>query len=247
MAITEIAVDGAALSSTNLLPVSATIPAAATSPSKAEDGAHASGHTGTAVLAVRRDTAAVGSDTDGDYSTINVDATGRLWAHVGAIDAGTAYIGQAAAPVQFVTVSMTTPTDAQDAGDVVAATQVVTNATRAADVPAFLESICIIDTDDQKAILTAVFFDANTSLGTEDAAPDIDDTEMLTVLGSVEFVAADYIDLGGASYAYKRNLRMAVNPASGTRNIYMALYTPATSTPTYASGIITVKLGFSSD
>lgn len=44
----------------------------------AEDAAHVSGDTGTMMLAVRRDTAAVGSGTDGDYSTLNVDANGRL-------------------------------------------------------------------------------------------------------------------------------------------------------------------------
>jgi hypothetical protein len=46
---------------------------------KAEDAAHASGDTGVAVLAVRRDTAAVGSGTDGDYSTLNVNASGALY------------------------------------------------------------------------------------------------------------------------------------------------------------------------
>lgn len=48
---------------------------------KAEDLPHASGDTGVAVLAVRRDTAAVGSTTDGDYSTLNVDSSGQLWTH----------------------------------------------------------------------------------------------------------------------------------------------------------------------
>lgn len=50
---------------------------------RAEDAAHASGHEGLVMLAVRRDTAAVGSDTDGDYSTVNVDANGRLHCNVG--------------------------------------------------------------------------------------------------------------------------------------------------------------------
>lgn len=46
-----------------------------------EDAAHTTGDAGIEVLAVRRDTAAVGSGTDGDYSTFNVDSTGRLWTH----------------------------------------------------------------------------------------------------------------------------------------------------------------------
>lgn len=50
---------------------------------KAEDAAHASGDVGVLALAVRRDTAAAGSDVDGDYSTFNVDASGRLHVNVG--------------------------------------------------------------------------------------------------------------------------------------------------------------------
>ena len=56
---------------------------------RAEDAAHSSGHEGVVMLAVRRDTAAVGSDTDGDYSTINVDASGRVHVNVGALPAST--------------------------------------------------------------------------------------------------------------------------------------------------------------
>lgn len=71
---------------------------AATALGKAEDAAHGSADTGVAVLAVRRDTAAVGSDTDGDYSTFNVDSTGNLWVRVGiALPAGTNAIGKLAA------------------------------------------------------------------------------------------------------------------------------------------------------
>lgn len=69
---------------------------AATALGKAEDAAHASGDVGVLALAVRRDAAAVGSDVDGDYSTLNVDANGRLHVNVGAlpaIPAGTNNIG----------------------------------------------------------------------------------------------------------------------------------------------------------
>jgi hypothetical protein len=62
---------------------------------KAEDAAHSSADAGVAMLAVRRDTAAVGSGTDGDYSTINVDANGRVHTRVGYADPpATVYHGQ---------------------------------------------------------------------------------------------------------------------------------------------------------
>lgn len=45
----------------------------------AEDSAHVSGDDGAFMLAVRRDTRAAGSDADGDYSSLNVNASGELW------------------------------------------------------------------------------------------------------------------------------------------------------------------------
>lgn len=63
---------------------------------KAEDAAHSDGDEGVVILAVRRDSAAVGSGTDGDYSTINVNSAGRLYTTAtidAAIPAGTNNIG----------------------------------------------------------------------------------------------------------------------------------------------------------
>lgn len=53
--------------------------AAGTEIAKAEDAAHTTADPGFPVWAVRRDTAAAGSDTDGDYSSLNVNSTGRLY------------------------------------------------------------------------------------------------------------------------------------------------------------------------
>jgi hypothetical protein len=67
---------------------------------RAEDSAHSSGHEGIVMLAVRRDSAAVGSDTDGDYSTINVNSAGRVYTSStidAALPAGTNAIGKLAA------------------------------------------------------------------------------------------------------------------------------------------------------
>lgn len=56
---------------------------------KAEDAVHASGDKGIMSLSVRRDTAASGAGTAGDYATINTDANGRLYTQtVGAVGHG---------------------------------------------------------------------------------------------------------------------------------------------------------------
>jgi len=143
---------------------------------------------------------------------------------------------------RFVTVSMTCATDAQDAGDVICATQAVAACTPANDVCGVLHSACLIDTDDVGVNIKMVVFSANTALGAEDSAPDIDDTEALTVLGIVDFAAADYVDLGGSKYNSKTNIGMIVTPATGTDDIYIALYSPTGGT--WSSGVITLRLGF---
>jgi len=49
---------------------------------KTEDAAHSTGAIGTFVLAVRSDTAASTAGTDGDYTALTTDSTGRLWCNV---------------------------------------------------------------------------------------------------------------------------------------------------------------------
>lgn len=63
-----------------------------------EDDASAGAESLTLAGAVRRDAAASSSGTDGDYSTINVDANGLLWARIGAaLPVGTNSIGEVTA------------------------------------------------------------------------------------------------------------------------------------------------------
>jgi hypothetical protein len=149
-------------------------------------------------------------------------------------------------PIQYVDVTMTAATNLLTAGDVIAATQVVSNAAAAINEPVLLQSVTVIDVDDQKAILSAVFLDSDVVFGVEEAAPSITDANALKLQGLVAFAVADYVDVGGASIATAKNVGLVLKPALGTRDVYMALYTPATSTPTYAGGAITVRLGFMS-
>lgn len=59
---------------------------------KAEDAVHGSGDWGIFALVVRKDTAASLAGTDGDYTGLIVDASGRL--HVAPLVAGSAVIGK---------------------------------------------------------------------------------------------------------------------------------------------------------
>jgi len=60
----------------------------------AEDSAHASGHLGTQILAVRQDALASSTDTDGDYASLKSNAAGSLYVNQSeALPAGTNNIG----------------------------------------------------------------------------------------------------------------------------------------------------------
>jgi hypothetical protein len=150
--------------------------------------------------------------------------------------------GSVITPAHFVTVTMTMETTALDAGDVAAATQEVANMTSIPNYPMVLQSLVIVDPDDQKAALTAVFFKSNVALGTEDSAPNLSDANSLHCLGFVEIATTDYKDFGGTSVATVKNIGLPVIPATDTCSIYMALM--CTATPTYAGGALTVHLGF---
>lgn len=148
-----------------------------------------------------------------------------------------------ATPVSHVDVTLSLDTSAYTAGDVLADTQVVTNAMRANDSLGILQSVVAIDEDDQGAAFDLHFFSANGSLGTENAAPSTADADARTWLGKVSIGTGDWIDLGGVRVASIANIGLAVKPASGTRNLYVGVIN-GSGTPTYTASGIKLRLGF---
>lgn len=146
-------------------------------------------------------------------------------------------------PVQYVPVTFTLDTSAYGSGDLIADTQVITGATHSPDVPSVLYSVVLIDEDDQKAAVDLVFFDSNVTMGTENSAPSISDANARNCLGVVSIAAADYKDLGGVSIATKDAIGKVVKPADGTKNIYVAVVSNA-STPTYTASGLKARFGF---
>lgn len=147
--------------------------------------------------------------------------------------------------IVFVPVTLTLETTALDAGDVAADTQVVTGALYT-NGRGILQSLTVIDQDDNKAVLDVWFLKANVTMGTEDAAPSITDANALNILGCVPVVANDYKDLGGASVACFRNLNLLLEPATGTGDIYVAVVN-GSGTPTYTAAGIKLILGIVQD
>lgn len=129
-------------------------------------------------------------------------------------------------------------TNAYVSGDVLADTQVLANAFRVVDGKGILQSIALIDEDDQGQALDLLFFSANRSIGTENSAPSISDANARDFLCKVSVSSSDWIDLGGVRVASvsPSELGKVVKAASGTADLYLAAITRGTPTHT-ASGL----------
>lgn len=141
-----------------------------------------------------------------------------------------------------VSVTLTLDTSAYTAGDVLAATQEVAGAVPDSSGAAFLDSIVLLDKDDQTAAdIDLVFLRSNVALGTENAAPSISDANAAEILGIVTVPSANFVDVGGAKVATVRNVHLLVEPTTGT-SIFVAAICRGTPTQT-ATGIV-LNLGF---
>lgn len=230
-----------------------------------EDAAAPANPVGKIGQARRRDTlTAAEVSADGDIITLNATAKGEQYTKdtdvaaaiaataVGTTAPGTAasqLIGVQGAGASALPINVASPGDvlsltpvldtaAYASGDTFFVTTSLPNAVRANDERCLLQSLAVIDKDDQKPAFTLFFFQTNVTFGTINAAPSISDSDAGNFLGSVAVTAADYVDLGGASVANIKNIGLLLESVSGARNVYVAAMLTA-GTPTHtASGII---------
>lgn len=156
---------------------------------------------------------------------------------------GETHIGVVTAPSSVVDVTLTVPTDAQDANDVIAATQRIAGCVRVPGGTGILQSVALLDPDDQGVALTLFLLDSDVALGTEDAAISITDANAASIVAAVSIAASDYVDLINSKLAVKSAIGQVIKAARGSRDLYIAL-ADGGSGGTWAGGQIKVKLGF---
>jgi hypothetical protein len=162
------------------------------------------------------------------------------------LPAGLAFIGKVGGSTVVKDLTMSTDTSAYASGDVIADTQQLDAAFRVADGTGVLQSLVIIDQDDQKAAFTVFLHSTSSSLGTENSAPNISDANALGILGKVEVAVADYKDLGGVSVAFPTFQAIPLMAASGTDDLYVSILN-GSGTPTYTASGIKLRLGILQD
>jgi hypothetical protein len=129
--------------------------------------------------------------------------------------------------------------------DVLAATQELADALLAPGTHAILQSLVVLDKDDQGAALDLVFFRSEAAMGAaENAALAITDANADEILTVVEIAAADFVDLANSQIATKGPSdagMSAVLTATSGQSLFVAAISRGTGTYT-ASGI-TLKIG----
>ena len=155
--------------------------------------------------------------------------------------AGETHLGQIGAEGDLIDVTLTLDTSAYADGDVMADTQTVSNAVRVTSGRAILQSIAVIDEDDQGQTFDILFFSANRSLGTENSTPSISDANARDFLAVVRISSSDYLDLGGVKVATRAGLGLLLE-ASGSRDLYVG--TIIRGAATYTASGVRLRLGF---
>lgn len=190
---------------------------------------------------------AAGTNNIGDVDVLTLPALPAGTNNIGDVDvltiaAGENHVGKVSTPDDVIDVTFTLDTSAYADGDLLAETQSMTGVARVNAGVVILESVTIIDEDDQGQALTLIFLDANNTLGSENSAPSISDANARNILGFVRVTAGDYIDLGGVRIACVRGIALEMKAAAGTTTMYIGAVINGAATYT-ASGL-KLKLGF---
>ena len=152
-------------------------------------------------------------------------------------------------PVTFghkvIEVTLTLDTDIYASGDVLADTQVITNSIREFGTVT-LQSLTILDKDDQGVAMNVIFLRSNTSIGTENLAFAPSDAVMAEVLAIVEVASGDYVDCVNSQLAtlvagVDTQMGCLLQPTAGD-HLYFAVVTGGT--PTHTAAGIVMKFGF---
>lgn len=160
------------------------------------------------------------------------------------LPAGESFLGTTgeAGTVIDLTLSLDTG-GAYAANDLLADTQTLTNVARVNGGQVTLQSVQLLDLDEQSQSIDLIFLDTNVSMGTENSAPSISDANAANILGSVYLLAANYFDIGGSTYCTKSAIDLRLKAGSSTKDLYIAAVV-RTGTPTYTASGIKLKLGF---
>lgn len=112
------------------------------------------------------------------------------------------------------------------------------------NTPVLLQTVTVVDVDDQGAAFDLLFFRRSVTLGTINVAPSISDADALFYAGRVSIASGDYYDLGGARVADASDLSRPRLMAPGENNTSLWVAGISRGTGTYTASGLQIRLGF---
>ena len=138
--------------------------------------------------------------------------------------------------------TLTCDSNAYTANDVLAATQALAGAARVAGGTGIIQTITLLDKDDQGVAMDLVFLDANVGIGTENAAVSVADSDAVAILGTINIGTSDYCDLINSQVATLTNVGFEYKCAAAATGLWVAAITRG-GTPTYTAAGLSLKIG----
>ncbi len=187
---------------------------------------------------------------DGDGTGTGTGAGNAVLGVTGIVDSAGNEVGASnPLPVMFpssrvFSSDLTLDTSAYAVGDTLASILEITNATLGSAGTGTIQSITIIDKDNQRQPLDLVFFDRSVTVGTSNAAWAVSDSDLANALGIVKIEGADYTELNGNAIATVTPPPIGIQPSSGT-SIYLG--TVSQGTGTYAANGLAVVITIARD
>lgn len=151
------------------------------------------------------------------------------------------YKGQVGGIADVYDVTLSLNTSAYATGDLLADVQEMATFFRVNGGTAVIQSVTVIDKDDQGVALDLVFTDDSGTWGTENSAVSVTDAIADGVQGVVSVAAADYADMINSQIASKSSLGLVVKAPSESKSLYIVAVSRGAGTYT-ASGIV-VRIG----
>ena len=146
--------------------------------------------------------------------------------------------------VDVITVTPTCDASGTNINDVLFDYVEIPNAVAVAGGSAIIQSINLLDEDDQGCLIDLVFQSDNTALGTIDAAVSITDANARDIQGSVSMT--NYFDGIAWQMSTKNNIGLTVKAASDSTSLYVAGVV-RTDSLTYTASGIQLKIGIVKD
>jgi hypothetical protein len=150
---------------------------------------------------------------------------------------------------KVITVVPTLDTSAYASADTLFLATAIPNAVLDTNGTAVLESVIVVDIDNQKQAIDLVFFDITpaSSYGAANAAYALVDADSINILGRISILAADYVSSSTTNAeATVKNIGLLLQAAAKSRDIYV-VGVCRSGTPTYTAAGLKFRFGLLQD